>query len=149
MEQSLESGSEINGQKGQTKLFPETQSINSEKCVFCKVAKEMTTVYTVFRDEVSMAFLDKRPVFLGHCLLIPLSHYETLSDLPDNLIQPLFSNARTIATAVERSLGANGTFVAINNKVSQSVPHLHIHVVPRRIKDGLRAFFWPKQSYRE
>ena len=86
-------------------------------------------------------------MFPGHCLLIPKKHYETLTDLPQQLIAPLFGNAQQLAGAVEQAMGADGTFVAINNRVSQSVPHLHVHIVPRRKKDGLRGFFWPRQKY--
>jgi len=101
----------------------------------------------VLEDERSAAFLDQRPLFPGHCLLIPRDHYETLTDLPPELVGPLFQNARLLARAVEVGLGAEGSFVAINNRVSQSVPHLHIHIVPRRKGDGLRGFFWPRQRY--
>ena len=101
----------------------------------------------VLEDERSAAFLDQRPLFPGHCLLIPREHYETLIDLPPELVGPLFQNARLLARAVEVGLGAEGSFVAINNRVSQSVPHLHIHIVPRRKGDGLRGFFWPRQRY--
>ena len=94
-----------------------------------------------------MAFLDSRPVFPGHTLVVPKVHHETLSDLPDDLLVPLFGGARTIAAAMPKAMGADGTFVGINNKVSQSVPHVHVHVVPRRFKDGLRGFFWPRQKY--
>jgi histidine triad (HIT) family protein len=102
---------------------------------------------TVLDDEQCVAFLDHRPVFPGHCLLIPKVHVPTLTDLPDSLIEPLFANARLLARAVEVGLGADGSFVAVNNGVSQSVPHLHVHVVPRRKGDGLRGFFWPRQHY--
>jgi histidine triad (HIT) family protein len=103
--------------------------------------------YIVLEDELSLAFLDRRPLFPGHCLLVPKVHYPTLVDLPAELIGPLFGRAQRLARAVEQGLAAEGTFVALNNRVSQSVPHLHIHVVPRRKKDGLKGFFWPRQSY--
>ncbi len=93
------------------------------------------------------AFLDHRPLFPGHCLVIPREHVETLVDLPGALTAPLFDAAAAVARALERALGADGTFVAINNRVSQSVPHLHVHVVPRRRGDGLRGFFWPRGRY--
>lgn len=96
---------------------------------------------------MSLAFLDHRPVFPGHCLLIPKEHYETLADLPAKLVGPLFQNAQLMARAVEMAMDAHGTFVAMNNRVSQSVPHLHIHIVPRRRKDGLKGFFWPRYPY--
>ncbi len=102
----------------------------------------------VFEDEISVAFLDHRPVFPGHCLLITKSHYETLTDLPANLVGPFFKNAQLLAGAIESAMEAHGTFVAMNNRVSQSVPHLHLHVVPRRRKDGLRGFFWPRYPYK-
>jgi histidine triad (HIT) family protein len=101
----------------------------------------------VFEDELSLAFLDNRPLFPGHTLLVPHEHHETLWDLPDELIEPLFANARLLARAVREAMGAQGAFVAINNVVSQSVPHLHVHVVPRNRKDGLRGFFWPRHKY--
>jgi histidine triad (HIT) family protein len=116
-------------------------------CRFCAILAGQAEAFTVFEDELSMAFLDSRPLFPGHCLLIPKQHYETLPDLPRELLAPLFANAQLLARAMERGLGAEGSFVAINNRVSQSVPHLHVHVVPRRAKDGLRGFFWPRQKY--
>ncbi len=102
----------------------------------------------MFEDETSLGFLDHRPLFPGHTLLIPKTHYETISDLPDEVVGPYFSNVRLLAGAVESAMEAQGTFVALNNKVSQSVPHLHVHVVPRRRKDGLRGFFWPRRKYK-
>ena len=103
----------------------------------------------MFEDDVSLAFLDRRPVFPGHCLLVPKEHYETLDDLPGSLVGPLFANVQLLSRAVELGLNADGTFIAINNRISQSVPHLHVHVVPRRRWDGLRGFFWPRQTYRD
>ncbi len=117
-------------------------------CIFCQIAAGTVNAPVVFEDETSMAFLDHRPVFPGHTLLIPKQHYPTLADLPPALIQPYFAGAQMLARAVELSLAADGTFVGINNRVSQSVPHLHVHVVPRRKKDGLRGFFWPRQPYK-
>ena len=116
-------------------------------CAFCKIVSNEIAAPLVFEDDVSLAFLDHRPLFPGHCLLIPKSHLETLSDLPQSLIAPLFQNVQLVARAVESALQAQGTFVAMNNRVSQSVPHLHIHIVPRRRKDGLKGFFWPRQPY--
>lgn len=116
-------------------------------CVFCDIVRGETAVSIVFEDEVSLAFLDHRPLFPGHTLLIPRAHHDTLTDLPDELVQPLFENARALARAMQEGLGAAGTFVAMNNVVSQSVPHFHVHVVPRRFKDGLRGFFWPRTRY--
>ena len=116
-------------------------------CAFCEIVRGEAAAHVVFEDDVSMAFLDLRPVFEGHTLLVPRSHYETLADLPRELIAPLFTNAQMLSVAVVAAMGATGSFVAMNNKVSQSVPHLHVHVVPRRPKDGLRGFFWPRRKY--
>lgn len=116
-------------------------------CLFCRIAARETAAAAVLDDADVFAFLDHRPLFPGHCLLIPKRHVETLADLPDELLEPLFRAARRLALAVEQAMEAEGTFVAMNNKVSQSVPHLHVHVVPRRRKDGLRGFFWPRQKY--
>ncbi len=116
-------------------------------CAFCKIIRGEVIARLVFADEISLAFLDHRPVFPGHCLLISKAHYETLIDLPESLIGPFFTNAQLLAGAVESALAAQGTFVAINNRVSQSVPHLHVHIVPRRRKDGLKGFFWPRTPY--
>ena len=116
-------------------------------CLFCRIVVGEVAAAAVFEDELTLAFLDHRPLFPGHCLLIPKTHYETLTDLPEDLIGPLFGNARLLAGAVEQGMESDGSFVAINNRVSQSVAHLHIHVVPRRKKDGLRGFFWPRQKY--
>ena len=118
-------------------------------CRFCGIIRGEVSSAAVFEDQISLAFLDHRPVFPGHCLLVPKEHFATLSDLPARLLGPLFRNAQLLARAIEQGLLAEGTFVAINNRVSQSVPHLHIHVVPRRKKDGLKGFFWPRQSYRD
>jgi histidine triad (HIT) family protein len=118
-----------------------------ESCIFCRIIGGEVSSYIVLEDDVTLAFLDRRPLFPGHCLLVPKTHYETLLDLPSTLFTPLMANAQLLARAVERGLEAHGSFVAINNRVSQSVPHLHIHVVPRRRKDGLRGFFWPRQPY--
>ncbi len=118
-------------------------------CVFCSIARESAGADVVFRDDATVAFLDHRPLFPGHCLLIPINHYETLTDLPDALLEQVFVNARTLTRAVEDAVAAEGSFVAMNNRVSQSVPHFHLHVVPRRRKDGLRGFFWPRGAYRD
>ena len=116
-------------------------------CVFCDIVRGDTAAHVVFEDDVSLAFLDARPVFEGHTLLVPREHHETLADLPQELIEPLFSNVQLLSRAVVDATGATGSFVAMNNKVSQSVPHLHVHIVPRRPKDGLRGFFWPRRKY--
>ena len=116
-------------------------------CTFCAIISGNVAAHLVLEDDVAVAFLDHRPVFKGHVLLAPREHIETLADLPDSLIEPVFHRARAMARAVERGLEADGTFVAINNRVSQSVPHMHVHIVPRRRKDGLRGFFWPRTKY--
>ncbi len=116
-------------------------------CVFCSIVAGETAAHVVASDDLTLAFLDVRPVFPGHVLLVPRDHYETLTDLPPALVTPLFDAAQRLARAVEAGMDAHGTFVAMNNRVSQSVPHLHVHVVPRRRKDGLRGFFWPRQRY--
>ena len=116
-------------------------------CTFCQIVAGSLAAPVVLESEPSLAFLDHRPVFPGHVLLVPRQHYETLADLPAEMLQPFFGDAQLIARAVEQAMGAEGTFVAMNNRVSQSVPHLHVHIVPRRKKDGLRGFFWPRQKY--
>jgi histidine triad (HIT) family protein len=116
-------------------------------CQFCRIVTRDLNSYVVFEDAISFAFLDNRPLFPGHTLLVPKQHFETLEDLAADLIGPFFGNVQLLARAVERGLQAEGSFVAINNRVSQSVPHLHVHIVPRRKKDGLRGFFWPRQTH--
>jgi histidine triad (HIT) family protein len=118
-------------------------------CAFCRIISGEVKSHIVFEDSVSLAFLDHRPLFPGHSLLVPKSHYETLNDLPAELIEPLFANARLMARSVEQAMEAEGTFIAINNRISQRVPHLHIHIVPRRKKDGLKGFFWPRNPYKD
>ncbi len=116
-------------------------------CAFCAIAREDADAAVVHADERCVAFLDIRPLFHGHVLLIPRSHVETLPDLPAGELEPFFGTAQRLCRAVETAMDAQGTFVAMNNVVSQSVPHLHVHVVPRRRKDGLRGFFWPRTRY--
>ena len=116
-------------------------------CVFCSIVAGEVAAHVVASDDATVAFLDRRPVFPGHTLLVPRDHHQTLTDLPPSLVTPLFDAAQRLARAVEAGMDAHGTFVAMNNRVSQSVPHLHVHVVPRRRKDGLRGFFWPRQPY--
>ena len=118
-------------------------------CRFCAIARGETEARVVLEDERVLAFLDHRPLFPGHCLVIPREHHETLPDLPSEMLAPLFGTSRLLAQAVVDALEAEGSFVAVNNVVSQSVPHLHVHVVPRRRKDGLRGFFWPRTPYRD
>ena len=116
-------------------------------CLFCGIVSEEVDASIVFQDDISLAFLDHRPLFPGHCLLVPKTHFETLSDLPTELVGPFFTNVQLLARAVELAMEAEGSFVAMNNRVSQSVPHLHVHVVPRRKQDGLKGFFWPRNKY--
>jgi histidine triad (HIT) family protein len=116
-------------------------------CLFCQIVAGERPAHVVLDDGPTVAFLDVRPLFKGHVLLVPRVHYETLTDLPADLLSPFFADAQRLAAAMEAVLGAAGSFVAINNRVSQSVPHLHTHVVPRNRKDGLRGFFWPRTKY--
>ena len=117
-------------------------------CPFCAIVEGVESARVVFEDEISLAFLDARPLFPGHCLLIPRPHYETLADLPPDFIGPFFANAQLLTRAVESAMKSGGSFVAINNRVSQSVMHLHVHIVPRRKRDGLKGFFWPRTPYK-
>ncbi|KQO41852.1 HIT family protein [Aeromicrobium sp. Leaf245] len=118
-------------------------------CLFCDVVSRSEPAEVVLDEPAVVGFLDNRPVFRGHTLLVPRVHVDTLLELPDELTVPLFSAARRTAAAMTSALGAQGTFVAMNNVVSQSVPHLHVHVVPRTKGDGLRGFFWPRTKYEE
>ena len=116
-------------------------------CPFCAIVSGQAEAHVVLEEGEVVGFLDARPVFPGHVLVVPRSHLETLADLPAGLLGVLFEAARRVAVAHETALEADGAFVAVNNRVSQSVPHVHVHVVPRRRKDGLRGFFWPRQRY--
>jgi histidine triad (HIT) family protein len=120
-------------------------------CVFCGIVRGETEAAVVFEDEVSMAFLDHRPLLPGHVLLVPKVHADTLADLPAEVVGPLFQNAQLLCQAVERGLDAEGSFLAINNKISQSVPHLHVHVVPRWKGDGLFSvkLIWKRSPYKD
>lgn len=116
-------------------------------CLFCQIVAGERPAHHVLDTEDVVGFLDARPVFKGHVLVVPRQHYETLSDLPTDLLTPLFSAVQRVSGAVLEAYDAQGSFVALNNVISQSVPHLHVHVVPRRRKDGLRGFFWPRTKY--
>jgi histidine triad (HIT) family protein len=116
-------------------------------CVFCDIVGKKLPAHVVLEDDVVLAFLDKTPLFHGHVLVVPRAHVVTLPELPASDVGPLFDRVQRIAAAVPRALGAQGTFVAANNVVSQSVPHLHVHVVPRTKGDGLKGFFWPRTKY--
>ena len=120
-----------------------------DNCLFCRIVSGELPATIVYEDENSLAFLDHRPLFHGHTLLVPREHVETLGDLPPSLVAPYFEAAQLLSRAVQSALDAEGTFVAMNNRVSQSVPHLHVHVVPRRRKDGLKGFFWPRTKYKD
>lgn len=117
--------------------------------MFCQIVAGELPAHVVLEDDLVLAFLDVRPLFPGHTLLVPKVHHETLADLPEDLVLPFFTQAQRLSAAMETVLGAAGSFVAMNNKVSQSVPHLHVHVVPRNKKDGLRGFFWPRTKYED
>ncbi|GGU29291.1 HIT family protein [Nocardioides albus] len=116
-------------------------------CVFCDVVAGDLEAEVVFDDEAFLAFLDHRPVQKGHILMVPRQHLETLLDLPPDLHGRFVADGQRLAAAVVEGLGAQGSFVAVNNVVSQSVPHLHLHVVPRSRGDGLKGFFWPRHKY--
>ncbi len=116
-------------------------------CIFCKIIQKDLAAYIVYEDEEAVAFLDSHPLFPGHVLLSPRQHYETLPDVPPELAGSLMRKTQLLARAVEAAMNAEGTFIAVNNRVSQTVPHLHIHVVPRKRRDGLRGFFWPRNHY--
>jgi histidine triad (HIT) family protein len=116
-------------------------------CLFCAIVAGEQPAHVAYADEHAVGFLDIRPLFAGHVLLVPRAHVETLADLPPGELAPFFAAAQTVSRAVQDAMGAAGIFNAINNVVSQSVPHLHLHVVPRNRKDGLRGFFWPRTRY--
>jgi histidine triad (HIT) family protein len=120
--------------------------VTMDGCAFCAIA-EGASAHRVIDEPDLVAFLDIRPVFKGHVLLIPRDHVDTLLDLPDALRDPFFSTVQRLAAAMENGLGSQGSFVAVNNRVSQSVPHLHAHVIPRTRGDGLRGFLWPRHKY--
>ncbi len=120
-------------------------------CSFCAIIRGTKDSYPVYDDETSIVFLDHAPPLKGHCILAPKEHYETFEELPGRLIRPVFRNVQLISRAVEAALEAEGSFIALNNKISQSVPHVHIHIVPRWKKDGLfsRKFVWIRRPYRD
>ena len=116
-------------------------------CIFCAIIEGRAASHRVLESDDCVAFLDTRPLFPGHVLVVPREHRETIADLSPAQAGSLFTHAREVSIAVESALGADGTFVAMNNRVSQSVPHAHLHVVPRKRGDGLRGFFWPRHKY--
>lgn len=117
------------------------------ECLFCRIAAGTLAAKVVYEDEHTMAFLDHSPVFHGHTLVVPKRHVETMLDLPPELVSPLMATTKLVAAAVEKGLGAEGSFVCVNVKVSQTVPHLHVHVMPRSRGDGMKGFFWPRRPY--
>jgi histidine triad (HIT) family protein len=116
-------------------------------CVFCDIIERRIPASIVYEDDDHVAFLDARPLFEGHTLLVPRAHVVTLTDLTPERVGPFVTQVQRLARAIPEAMGAKGTFVAMNNIVSQSVPHLHCHVVPRNPRDGLRGFFWPRTKY--
>ena len=123
------------------------ESASGAPCLFCRIVAGQVPSYVVLDEPLVSGFLDTRPVFKGHVLVVPKQHVPTLVELPQALRDPLLAAAQRVAAAVVDGLGAQGSFVAMNNVVSQSVPHLHVHVVPRTKGDGLRGFFWPRTTY--
>jgi histidine triad (HIT) family protein len=121
--------------------------MTDDTCLFCSIVSGSTAAVIVHQDADTLTFLDHRPLFSGHCLVVPKNHFETLKDLPVSDVGTLFLRVQVISKAVQMAVGAEGTFVAMNNRVSQSVPHLHVHVVPRKKGDGLKGFFWPRTKY--
>ncbi len=116
-------------------------------CIFCRIVDGKIEAARVYEDEHTIVFLDHSPLFHGHCLVVPKQHYDTLPDVPPDRMAPLMNVAQVVCRAVEHGLAADGSFVAVNNKISQSVPHLHVHVIPRRKGDGMKGFFWPRRPY--
>ncbi|MGW5189295.1 HIT family protein [Kribbella sp. NPDC004138] len=116
-------------------------------CLFCSIIAGTTPAQIVLDTQDVVGFLDIRPVFKGHTLIVPRAHVPTMVEMTDEVMIPLFGAARSVASAVRTAFDAQGSFVAVNNVVSQSVPHLHVHVVPRTKGDGLRGFFWPRTKY--
>jgi len=135
--------------KNTVKNAPGFKEVFDENCAFCKIVRGSVPCNRVFEDDLSLAFLDYRPLFAGHTLFITKSHIETLFDLPESMLGALFTNVQLLSQAVMQGMKAEGSFVAINNRVSQSVPHFHVHIVPRRKGDGLKGFFWPRRKYKD
>lgn len=119
--------------------------LSGSECEFCRLRDSKE--FMVYEGKAAIAFLDFRPVFQGHTLVIPREHCETIDKLPDSMVGPFFREVKLVALAVEKAMGADGVFIAMNNKVSQSVPHMHVHVIPRRFRDGMHGFFWPRVKY--
>lgn len=123
------------------------EQVRGEECKFCVIAKRKEA-YVVFEDDETLAFLDINPLFPGHLLLIPKPHYATLTETPGEVVGALFNNAKLLSLAIEKGLGADGTIISVNNKVGQSIPHVHIHIVPRKFGDGFRGLYFPRYRYK-
>jgi histidine triad (HIT) family protein len=121
--------------------------VGASECTFCRIARGDLAAHLICADDAHVVFLDHRPLFAGHCLVAPRAHVDTFLDLPAEQVGPLFQLVQRVSRAVEQGMGADGIFNAVNNRISQSVPHLHVHVIPRRKKDGLKGFFWPRYAY--
>jgi len=121
--------------------------MSAKECIFCRIARGELAAHLVHEDDAHAVFLDHRPLFAGHCLVIPRAHVETLLDVPEAGVGPLFLLVQRVSRAVQQAAAADGFFNAINNRVSQSVPHLHVHVIPRRLKDGLKSLYYPRYAY--
>jgi histidine triad (HIT) family protein len=121
--------------------------MSNSGCIFCRIIAGEVSAARVYEDSHVTVFLDHSPLFHGHCLVVPKVHYDTLLDVPPTLLQPVMEVVQLIGRAVEQGLAADGSFVAVNNKISQSVPHLHVHVIPRKKGDGMKGFFWPRHPY--
>jgi histidine triad (HIT) family protein len=124
-----------------------SKSASAQGCPFCSIAAGLSPAHRVLEWDLCVAFLDQRPVFLGHVLVVPRAHRPTMADVTPAELDAIFGAAQSICAAAPRALDADGSFVAVNDRVSQSVPHVHVHVVPRRKGDGLRGFFWPRLRY--
>ena len=124
-----------------------SEQLRPASCLFCEIVAGRAPAHVVLDEPEVLAFLDIRPLFAGHTLVVPRRHFDVLAELPADLVPPYFDAVQRLSAVMEAGLGAAGSFVAVNNRVSQSQPHLHTHVVPRRRKDGLRGFFWPRTRY--
>ncbi len=117
------------------------------ECKFCKIINGELPSYKVYEDDYTFAFLDNLPVSFGHTLVVPKKHILNIFELPKEEIEPLFSTVKLLSIAVKEAMNADGIFIAINNIVSQSVPHIHIHIIPRYYNDKMHGFFWPRKRY--
>ncbi len=134
-------------QHGEVEPDPDDGPDFRPDCLFCRIAAGQEPAFVVLDESEVVAFLDVRPLFAGHTLVVPRAHTDVLADLPADRLGAYFGAVQRLSRAMEDVLGAAGSFVAVNNRISQSQPHLHTHVVPRNRKDGLRGFFWPRTRY--